>query len=68
MWRFAQPDDYEEISKIWTGSKPTGDGQFQVQDGPPPGGPVPPLPEGVESFAPAANMAELQEMARKLFG
>jgi len=67
LYRFS-PDDYKELGKIWTGPNPTGDGQLQVQDGPPPGGPIPLLPEVAESFAPAANLAELQEMAKKLFG
>jgi Mn-containing catalase len=65
LYRFS-PDDYREIARIWRGPAPTGDGDLQVVDGPPAGGPVPVLPEVPEEFAPGLDPAEISELARKL--
>ncbi|GBD38636.1 putative manganese catalase [bacterium HR37] len=65
LYRFS-PDDYKEISKIWRGSSPTGDGELKVVDGPPQGGTVPELPELPEEFAPGLSEEEIAEIAKKL--
>jgi len=65
LYRFS-PDDYRDIARIWRGPAPTGDGDLQVVDGPPAGGPVPVLPEVPEEFAPGLDPAEIAELARKL--
>jgi Mn-containing catalase len=65
LYRFS-PDDYRDIARIWRGPSPTGDGDLQVVDGPPAGGPVPVLPEVPEEFAPGLDPAEIAELARKL--
>jgi manganese catalase len=67
LYRFS-PDDYRDITKIWNGTHPEDGGELQVQDGPPPGGPVPDLPPVPETFAPGFDPAELPEIAKKLFG
>ncbi len=65
LYRFS-PEDYKDIARIWRGPAPTGDGELQVVDGPPAGGPVPVLPEVPEEFAPGLDPAEIAELARKL--
>ncbi len=65
LYRFS-PEDYKDIARIWRGPAPTGDGELQVVDGPPAGGPVPVLPEVPEEFAPGLDPAEVAELARKL--
>ena len=65
LYRFS-PDDYRDIARIWRGPAPTGDGDLQVVDGPPAGGPVPVLPEVPEEFAPGLDPAEIAELASKL--
>ncbi len=60
------PDDYRAISYIWRGPAPGGDGELQVVDGPPAGGPVPVLPEEPAEFAPGVDPLELAEIARRL--
>lgn len=65
LYRFS-PDDYKEISKIWRGPSPTGDGELKVVDGPPQGGTVPELPELPEEFAPGLSEEEIAEIAKKL--
>ncbi|MCX7623375.1 MAG: manganese catalase family protein [Thermomicrobium sp.] len=65
LYRFS-PDDYREIAKIWRGPSPAGDGDLEVVDGPPAGGPVPDLPEVPEEFAPGLAPEEIAELAKKL--
>jgi len=65
LYRFS-PEDYKEIAKIWRGPSPAGDGDLEVVDGPPAGGPVPDLPEVPEEFAPGLAPEEIAELAKKL--
>lgn len=65
LYRFS-PEDYREIARIWHGPAPAGDGELEVVDGPPPGGPIPDLPEFPEEFAPGIAPEELAEIAKKL--
>jgi Mn-containing catalase len=65
LYRFS-PEDYREIAKIWRGPAPAGDGDLEVVDGPPAGGPVPELPEVPEEFASGLAPEEIAEIARKL--
>jgi Mn-containing catalase len=67
LYRFS-PEDYRDIAKIWRGPSPTGDGELQVVDGPPPGGLIPVLPEVPEEFAPGLTAEEIAELAKKLAG
>jgi Mn-containing catalase len=64
LYRFS-PKDYQEITKIWTGTAPDG-GELKVVDGPPEGGPVPELPELPEEMAPEYNPSDLLSMAQRL--
>ncbi|HXK59379.1 MAG TPA: manganese catalase family protein [Acidobacteriota bacterium] len=66
LYRFS-PNDYKELGVIWSGPAPTGDGDLEVVDGPPPGGPLPDLGDIPESFAPEFHPAELYEIAQKLY-
>jgi Mn-containing catalase len=65
LYRFS-PEDYREMAKIWNGPSPAGDGELEVVDGPPPGGPLPELSEISAEFAPEYNPAEIYEIAQKL--
>ncbi|MBX6377494.1 MAG: manganese catalase family protein [Clostridia bacterium] len=65
LYRFS-PEDYRNLSQIWSGPAPSGDGQLEVVDGPPPGGAVPTLPDVPEEFAPGLTMEDLAEIARRL--
>src|SRR5690554_2540962 len=65
LYRFS-PDDYREISRLWTGPAPDGSGDLEVVDGPPEGGPLADLPEVPEAFAPAYHPAEIAEIAARL--
>lgn len=65
LYRFS-PEDYREIARIWRGPAPSGDGDLVVQDGPPPGGPVPVLPDLPEEFAPGLSAEEIAELAKRL--
>lgn len=65
LYRFS-PEDYKEIAKIWRGPSPAGDGELEVVDGPPAGGPIPDLPEIPEEFAPGLAPEEIAEIAKKL--
>jgi Mn-containing catalase len=71
LYRFS-PDDYREISKIWTGQHPEDGSPLRVVDGPPEGAPVPEHPEEPQLTSPIGpdgidkNM--LQEFATRLFG
>ena len=65
LYRFS-PNDYRDIAQIWRGPAPTGDGDLQVVDGPPAGGPVPVLPPLPEEMAPEYDPAEIIALAQKL--
>jgi Mn-containing catalase len=66
LYRFSY-DDFKEVSKIWNGPAPDGSGDLVVVDGPPEGSQqAPDFPEAPESFAPAVNPEDLEEIARKL--
>ncbi|MBE3549762.1 MAG: manganese catalase family protein [Brockia lithotrophica] len=64
LYRFS-PDDYRQIAAIWRGEHPDG-GALVIKDGPPPGGPIPELPDLPESFAPDYDPEALAEMAQFL--
>lgn len=65
LYRFS-PEDYREIARIWNGPSPAGDGELEVVDGPPPGGPLPDLADLSAEFAPEYHPAEIYEIAQKL--
>ncbi len=65
LYRFS-PEDYREVVRIWRGPAPSGDGDLVVQDGPPPGGPIPVLPDLPEEFAPGLSAEEITELAKRL--
>jgi Mn-containing catalase len=65
LYRFSL-EDYRDVAKIWTGPAPTGDGNLEVVDGPPPGGPLANLPEVPQTFAPEYHPEEIAEIAKKL--
>jgi len=65
LYRFS-PDDYRDIDKIWKGSHPEDGGDLVVEDGPPEGGPVNPLPEEPQVYAPGYDPGELAEIAKRL--
>lgn len=67
LYRFS-PDDYKDIVKIWHGPAPSGDGELEVVDGPPEGGPLADLPEAPEAYAPEYDPAEIFEIAQRLMG
>ena len=70
LYRFS-PNDYREISKIWTGSHPEDGSALRVVDGPPEGGPVPDHPAEPQLAAPigpALDEGMLKEVAARLFG
>jgi len=66
LYRFS-PDDYRQISKIWTGASPDGSGRLEVVDGPPEGGELIDMPAISEEFAPEYHPGELYEIAKKLY-
>uniref|UniRef100_A0A831T957 Manganese catalase family protein n=1 Tax=Thermorudis peleae TaxID=1382356 RepID=A0A831T957_9BACT len=65
LYRFSL-EDYKDLATIWRGPAPGGDGELEVVDGPPAGGPVPDLPPVEEEFAPGLAPEEIVELARKL--
>jgi Mn-containing catalase len=65
LYRFS-PDDYRDVDKIWKGTHPEDGGELVVHDGPPDGGPVNPLPEEPQVFAPGYDPGELAEIAQRL--
>jgi Mn-containing catalase len=66
LYRFS-PEDYHDISKIWTGQSPDASGMLEVVDGPPQGGPLTDLAEISAEFAPEYHPAEIYEMAQQLY-
>lgn len=65
LYRFS-PDDYRDISQIWSGQTADGSGVREVVDGPPEGGPLPELAEISAEFAPEFHPAELYQIAQEL--
>ncbi|HKF74568.1 MAG TPA: manganese catalase family protein [Candidatus Dormibacteraeota bacterium] len=65
LYRFS-PDDYRDIDKIWRGQHFEDGSQLVVQDGPPDGGRVNPLPEEPQVFAPGYHPQELVEIAARM--
>jgi len=66
------PNDYKEISKIWSGTHPEDGSALRVVDGPPEGAPVPEHPEEPQLTSPIGpdgiDKGILQEMATRIFG
>jgi Mn-containing catalase len=70
LYRFS-PDDYREITQIWTGSHPEDGSSLEVLDGPPEGFAPPDLPAEPQLTAPIGPDVDsemLKEVARRLFG
>lgn len=65
LYRFSV-DDYKDMAAIWRGPHPSGDGDCEVVDGPPEGGPLADLPEAPENYAPGYHPDELAEIAQRL--
>lgn len=65
LYRFS-PDDYRDIARVWTGPHPYGDGDVEVVDGPPEGGPLADLPEQPANYAPGHDPGALAEIAQRL--
>lgn len=65
LYRFS-PDDYKELDKIWKGPAPTADGDLEVVDGPPEGGPLADLPVITEAYVPDYDPQEIFEIAQRL--
>jgi Mn-containing catalase len=70
LYRFS-PDDYREITQIWTGSHPEDGSSLEVLDGPPEGFAPPDLPAEPQLTAPIGPDVDsemLKEVAKRLFG
>ena len=70
LYRFS-PDDYREITQIWTGSHPEDGSSLEVLDGPPEGFAPPDLPAEPQLSAPIGPNVDsemLKEVAKRLFG
>lgn len=65
LYRFSL-EDYKDIDKIWHGTAATGDGELEVVDGPPEGGPLAQLTEAPEIQTPEYDPGEIYEIAQKL--
>ena len=65
LYRFS-PEDYKDVTRIWTGTHPTDGGELTVVDGPPAGGEIPELKDVPEEFAPGYDPEMLAEIAKKL--
>ena len=71
LYRFS-PDDYRQITEVWTGFHPEDGSRLEVVDGPPEGGSVPDLDEEPQLTAPMGpdgpDPEMLAEYAKRLFG
>jgi Mn-containing catalase len=70
LYRFS-PDDYREITQIWTGSHPEDGSSLEVLDGPPEGFAPPDLPAEPQLTAPIGpdvSSEMLKDVAKRLFG
>src|SRR5262245_6013771 len=65
VYRFS-PEDYRDLDRIWRGRHPEDGGELVVQDGPPQGGPIHPLPEEPQVYAPGYDPHELVEIAQRM--
>lgn len=65
LYRFSD-EDYRDLNKIWNGPSPAGDGELEVVDGLPEGGPIPDLGEVPGEFAPGFSEEEFMELAKRL--
>lgn len=65
LYRFS-PNDYKDLAAVWRGPHPNGDGDVEVVDGPPEGGPLATLPEQPAVASPGYDPGELAEIARRL--
>ena len=70
LYRFS-PDDYKEITQIWTGKHPEDGNPLEVQDGPPEGFTPPDLPAEPQLTAPLGpdmDSEMFKDVAKKMFG
>jgi Mn-containing catalase len=70
LYRFS-PDDYKQITQIWTGKHPEDGSPLRVEDGPPEGFDPPELPAEPQLTAPIGPDIDAQmfkDVAKKLFG
>jgi Mn-containing catalase len=70
LFRFS-PDDYKQISQIWTGKHPEDGSPLRVVDGPPAGATPPDLadePQLTAPLGPDINPDLFNDMAKRLFG
>lgn len=65
LYRFSD-EDYNQLEKIWNGPSPAGDGELEVMDGIPEGGPIPDLEEVTAEFAPGFSEEDFMKLAEKL--
>jgi len=69
LYRFS-PDDYRQISQIWTGKHPEDGSELRVEDGPPEGFDPPDLPAEPQLTAPLGpdiDQEMFRDIAKKLF-
>lgn len=70
LYRFS-PDDYRQITEIWSGAHPEDGEPLEVKDGPPEGAAPPDLDEEPQLTAPLGDGVDaglFQEVAGRLFG
>jgi Mn-containing catalase len=65
LYRFS-PDDFRDISKVWTGPHPEDGQEVEVADGPPDGGEAADPPQDPSEFAPGYHPDELAEIAQRM--
>jgi Mn-containing catalase len=63
QWTFTNEDS--ELSKIFTGSSPFGDGEIETLDGQPDGAAIPNLPDAPQEFASGLD-GELKKLVQKI--
>jgi Mn-containing catalase len=63
QWTFT--NEYSELSKIFTGSSPFGDGEIETLDGQPDGAAIPNLPDAPQEFASGLD-GELKKLVQQL--
>jgi Mn-containing catalase len=70
LYRFS-PNDYKEITQIWTGTHPEDGSKLRVEDGPPEGftpPDLPPEPQLTAPLGPDIDSEMFKDIAKKLFG
>jgi Mn-containing catalase len=65
MFRFS-PDDYGQLSKVWTGTHPEDGSELIVEDAIPAGFPPPDLDEEPQLTSPGIDMELVAEIAGRL--